>query len=232
MTKLVDLRATVSFASKEILEFITEKEKKFLQKEGAKMRARAMREIKSAPAGKAAEPGKSFHSHSVGKRGSKRNSGIKRAIQYALDPANKSVVIGPAWAQELYERHEYGDVVELVNKRRKREKRVGDVGILVRGRTNKRAKKRDNKAKGGPAYAVNPVDRKSEWEGGAKIKEPVLYAPIKTEAQARRVNENEEDIYGPLTIKAEYPARPVMENTLKNNPNAMAETLRAVYGMD
>lgn len=210
MTMFIDMKATIKFASSEIKKFINQTEKKVLQKQGAAWRGRAMKEIKPAPLGQAAPKGEAFHSHPTKGKG---DSGIKKLIQYAYDPANSGVVIGPVAAQDLFARHEHGE--KVVNKRR-RKRKIGDMGIMVRGRTGKQNR-----------YVFNPVDRKFDGSG---IREPVTIARIHNEKQLARVNRLEEEIYGPATGDAVYPKRPVMENAVLNNPDAVEEGLRLAYG--
>lgn len=203
----VNIKTVLSFNSAEIAKYVTKIERKGLQKAGAIMRARAMREIKPAPVGTAAAPGQSFHSHPTKKKG---DSGIKRAIQYGLDPALSAVVVGPAYAQDIFRKHEEG----LTTQNKRRRLRVGDKGLMVIGRTYKKGKGRTLKI---------------PTSSGRAGEVPVVFAEIKTPKQLERAQELEETIYGPYKSSSTYPPRPVLQNTLKNNPNALDESLRAAY---
>lgn len=214
---LVNMKTTIRFDNAGIGKYVSDIEKKSLQKAGIILRARAMKEIRRAPEGTAAMAGESFRSHPAG---GKADSGIKRAIQYGLEPASATVVVGPVFAQELFKKHEEGATVRVKNKRR-RKRKIGDVGVIARGSELSAGIRRHYREVVGPAYA----------KGDPNVKEGVTFGRIRTEKQLARVNRFEEDLFGPEgETMANYPRRPVLENTLENNPDALDEALRAVYG--
>lgn len=136
---------------------------------------------------------------------------IRKHTYYAWDPEKKSVVVGPIRfgpKSGAPRRLEHGGRVRMRNPRRTI-RRVGDGGEV---------------GLGGSGPTVKPT---YDWRGKKVL---VRYGKLHTESQARRANELQELIYGPLewdaTIEPRPFAGPALEKMMPELPKELAGTVR------
>jgi len=156
--------------------------RKVFSRFGAYVRNTARRSIRKRR--KASSPGRPPSSH----RGD-----LKRKIMFAYEPDRKTVVVGPedlpAKKGETPETLEYGGWVKTTNTRRTK-RRVGDAAeIRIGGRQSVSTK------------------AMQDWQGRRRR---VTYARLRTEEQARRANQLNEQLYGPTTLAGAVEPRPYM----------------------
>jgi len=143
------------------------------------------------------------------------SSGLQKSLRYAYDEMNDSALIGPSSVYgpgiaDIAQRHEFGGTYPTRNTRR-RTRKVGDAGEMLIASSRGG---RDASGHYHPAAFRN-------WATAKKIKDSrgktriVVYAPIRTEAQARRANEIQEELFGASQYPATYPKREFMDPALQ-----------------
>lgn len=170
------------FDSKEVIAAVSEAERKVLSKFGAHTRQTAKQSLRKKEG--ASNPGQPPHSH-LGY--------LKRGILFAYDRGRKSVVIGPnrlskkGNAPEVLEKG--CNSVKRKNPRRK-DRKIGDSGIVLLRKTNSKSSKQ-----------VKDWQHKPRW---------VTFGTLKTAKQVACAERNETDIWGPKIISGSIEARPHM----------------------
>ena len=102
---MIEAKSKVTIHDKLLLSAIFEAAKSRLEQAGEVVRDTAKNSIKIAPVGKASPKGTPPHTH----KGKKTDYKLKNSIQSALDPYEKSVVIGTAGVGKLGQMHEFGN---------------------------------------------------------------------------------------------------------------------------
>lgn len=123
---------------------------------------------------------------------------LRRSVEFAYDPRDRSVVIGPIglFDSAVPRTHEFGGRLRIKNPRRIKRK-VGKGGPLR------------VVSAGTPGKTVKPVLRDT-------LERHVVYAKLFTMAQVARAEKIETGLYGPMFIgDAQYPARPYMRPALE-----------------
>lgn len=102
---MIEAKTKVVFHDKLLLAAIFEAAESRLERAGEAVRETAKESIHIAPVGKASAKGTPPHTH----KGKKTDYKLKNSIQSALDPYEKSVVIGTAGVGKLGQMHEFGN---------------------------------------------------------------------------------------------------------------------------
>ena len=144
---------------------------------------------------KASTPGQPPHTQT-------RN--LPHAVLYAVTRDREFAVVGPSshFGRRIHKvaaLHEFSGYDGTYRNRRRRIRRVGGAGeieIVRRRRRNSTAR---------------VVTLKKTLQGNVRVR----FAKIRTAAQARRANQINEELYGPLKARANYPKRPFMGPALK-----------------
>ena len=170
------------FDTKEIKSKVSEATRKVLSKFGAFVRATAKQSIKTKSTSSA--PGQPPHSHT---------GYLKKGIMFGYDKTQESVVVGPVKlpkkgnAPEALEKG--GEAVKRRNPRRK-DRKIGDGGVILLRKTNSPASKQ-----------VKDWSNRPRW---------VTFGPLRTAGQVSHSEKLETVIWGPKTISGTLRARPYM----------------------
>lgn len=170
------------FDTKEVQTKVSEATRKVLSKFGAFVRTAARQSIKTKTTPSPA--GQPPHSHT---------GQLKRGILFGYDQARQSVVVGPVklagkgHAPELLEKG--GETVRHGNPRRK-DRRIGDGGVLLLRQTNS---------------ASSKIIK--DWSGRPRR---VTFGPLRTQRQVARAEKLETVLWGPKMITGTIRARPYM----------------------
>jgi hypothetical protein len=129
---------------------------------------------------------------------------LPHAVLYAVTRDREFAVVGPSshFGRRIHKvaaLHEFSGYDGTYRNRRRRIRRVGGAGeieIVRRRRRNSTAR---------------VVTLKKTLRGNVRVR----FAKIRTAAQARRANQINEQLYGPLKARANYPKRPFMGPALK-----------------
>lgn len=183
-------------------------ERRALNRAGATVRKVARHSMKARKLGTASAPGKPPHRHKHSGKGMKASTdyGIYKSILYGYDRRTHSVVIGPSstWGprvHKLMETHEFGGRETKENPRRRRRKVGGSGEIRVIGI--------ENLGEGWSRTRI--VTKIANTLLGTVV---VAYGKLYTEQQARRANEINKKLYGPMIMHSSYPPRPTMRPAL------------------
>ncbi len=144
---------------------------------------------------KASTPGQPPHTQT-------RN--LPHAVLYAVTRDREFAVVGPSshFGRRIHKvaaLHEFSGYDGTYRNRRRRIRRVGGAGeieIVTRRRRNSTAR---------------VVTLKKTLNGNVRVR----FAKLRTASQARRANQINEQLYGPLKARANYPKRPFMGPALK-----------------
>ena len=177
-----------------------------LSRAGAYIRRSAKGSIRYAKG--ASKPGRPPHAHASKKGG--KNSPLRELIFFAYDDRTASLVIGPTpfRGRAIVPRVlELGGTAPGHKNPSRRIRRVGDAGeIRIGGRLSAGTKKN-------------------------RFGKMVTYTVLRTQSQADRANQLQEELYGPLTIgPVSIAARPYMGPALKKElpalPSLFANSVR------
>lgn len=161
---------------------------------GAYLHRSARNMMRSVKREKDAAPGAPPYSHKLDSRGEPQKN-IKTEMRFIADPANKSVVVGPlafGGSTSIPAILEHGGTLTVGNKRR-RNRKVGDGGEIeiVGAGEGPKAEFFDSR---GRRRRLGRKTTKAVKDDG--LGRRVVYAKIRTGAQARRANEINELLYG------------------------------------
>ena len=176
-----------------------------LAKFGASVRKGARWSLKESDNPSA--PGSPPHTHS-GKdpiTGKRKFNALKDLITYAYEPSTKSVVIGPPLSSHptgAPKRLEFGGMLPMRPNKRRAVRKVGGAGEIRIG--------------GAIGKNTNPS---VNWK---KKTVDVTYAHIYTAEQARRANELNEELYGPMMLGGAVAKRAFMGPALQINQDRFA----------
>lgn len=215
--QLVDFEASAFFDKDDVIRVIGKKKAQALNAIGREVRYQARGSMQLAPLGVASPAGQPPHRHRKTKK-NKQGGGFWRSILYAYDRATGGVVVGPSTIfgrniRAIAGRHEYGGQGRFKNPRR-RLRRVGDGGEI---RVERRRKRSWRSAKRAKDTLLGPV-----W---------VVYAKLRTQAEADRANQLNTALYGPAEIPADYPPRPTMGPALREVTPRVPTILTGIWAM-
>lgn len=210
-TRLGSVSCDMFFDRQELVGQMNKAERRALIKGGALVRTVARRSMRPRKPGVASSPGAPPHRHKHSSKGekAKHDYGLYNSILFGFDAPSESVVIGPSatWgprALRIMETHEFGGFERKKNPRR-RIRKVGGGGEL---RIGKRVKLRDKLGRFRGYRESGPTTRRvtDSLKGDVEV----TYGKLFTPEQARRANELNEALYGPMVLNSTYPARPTM----------------------
>ncbi len=170
------------FDTKEVKSRVSEATRKILSKFGAFVRQTAKQSIKTKTT--TSKPGQPPHSHT---------GALKRFIFFGYDKAKESVVVGPTKlakkgnAPEALEKG--GASIKRKNPRRK-DRKIGDGGVVLLRKTNSASSK-----------VVKDWENRPRW---------VTFGSLRTAGQVTHAEKLETVIWGPKTISGTIRARPYM----------------------
>lgn len=204
-------RTTLFFTDEQVLKHLDSRQRRVFGRFGAMVRQDAQRSMRYVTARSLQEKQKaegtrkrvtSYKPSRPGEppRAVKPHPWMRKHLEYAWDPIAHSVVVGPrAFGSKPGQTpplHEYGGTRRIRNPRR-RFRQIGAGGEIRIAAADPTAGKRVRilKMRRAKNIKVQELNR-------------VVYAPIRTAAQARRANELNRRLYGPLNLTARYHRRP------------------------
>jgi len=168
---------------------------------GRIIRRQARGSMKVAPLGKPSAPGHPPHRHRKTKK-HPHGGGLWRSVMYAYDDQAQTLVVGPSVIvgrniAVIATRHEFGGGAAIRNPRRRR-RRIGGAGEIRIGGNRRDRRGRFQQTAGKIAHDTRLGDV------------PVVYATLRTPAQVARAEQFQAALYGPETLRGNWPRRAFM----------------------